>query len=81
MENITKYQRDDWIFEKVMSEKITDIRPESEKSEANKEFFEERLDELREKNKPDSEKILQQRNSENNNIGPEARKIIEQRNN
>ena len=56
MENITKYKRDDWIFKKVMGEKITDIRPESYKADARREY-EKNLDELRREKRPIEERL------------------------
>lgn len=38
MKNITKYQREDWIYEKVMGEPISDIRPESYKKKVREKF-------------------------------------------
>lgn len=38
MKNIVKYQREDWIYEKVMGEPISDTRPESYKKKVREEF-------------------------------------------
>ena len=80
MKNITKYQREDWIYEKVMKEPISDIRPESYKEKV-REKFRKDVEEMKKERRPESDKILEQKNLENNIIGPEAKKILEQRNN